>query len=206
MPDKRSRAEVRNGKLQKVAADLFLKRGYEGVTIDKIVEVAGGSKSTVYSEFGGKCGLFISSIENLCRESNEPLTKIDYTGLNLEKSLKKISFHILKVITAKRSVELHRLAVGEAVNCPEVGEAWYKYGPARTASILRNLLESHRDELGKTTIPIDRIAVMLHDSLTGDVLYRLLAGVGKHKNDAELEGLACAAVDIILGNVRSEMP
>lgn len=206
MPDKRSRAEVRNGKLQKVAADLFLKRGYEGVTIDKIVEVAGGSKSTVYSEFGGKCGLFISSIENLCRESNEPLTKIDYTGLNLEKSLKKISFHILKVITAKRSVELHRLAVGEAVNCPEVGEAWYKYGPARTASILRTLLESHRDELGKTTIPIDRIAVMLHDSLTGDVLYRLLAGVGKHKNDAELEGLACAAVDIILGNVRSEMP
>jgi AcrR family transcriptional regulator len=206
MPDKRSRAEVRNGKLQKVAADLFLKRGYEGVTIDKIVEVAGGSKSTVYSEFGGKCGLFISSIENLCRESNEPLTKIDYTGLNLEKSLKKISFHILKVITAKRSVELHRLAVGEAVNCPEVGEAWYKYGPARTASILRTLLESHRDELGKTTIPIDRIAVMLHDSLTGDVLYRLLAGVGKHKNDAELEGLACAAVDIILGKVRSEMP
>ena len=54
MPNKRSRGEVRNSKLQKVAADLFLKRGYEGVTIDKIVELAGGSKSTVYSEFGGK--------------------------------------------------------------------------------------------------------------------------------------------------------
>ena len=62
MPNKRSRGEVRNSKLQKVAADLFLKRGYEGVTIDKIVELAGGSKSTVYSEFGGKCGLFISSL------------------------------------------------------------------------------------------------------------------------------------------------
>src|SRR5271170_5232489 len=147
MPNKRSRGELRNGKLQKVAADLFLKRGYEGVTVDKIVERAGGSKSTVYSEFGGKCGLFISSIENLCRESNEPLTKIDYTGLNFEESLKRLSFHILKFITAKRSVELHRLAIGEAVNCPEVGEAWYKYGPARTASIIRSLLESHLDEL-----------------------------------------------------------
>ena len=60
-----------------------------GVTIDKIVELAGGSKSTIYSEFGGKCGLFISSIETLCRESNEPLTKIDYTGLTLEQSLKR---------------------------------------------------------------------------------------------------------------------
>ena len=201
MPNKRSRGEVRNGKLQKVAADLFLKRGYEGVTIDKIVEVAGGSKSTVYSEFGGKCGLFISSIENLCRESNEPLAKIDYTGLNLEESLKKLSFHILKLITAKRSVELHRLAIGEAGNCPEVGEAWYTHGPARTTSFIRSLLESRREELRKTTIPIDRIAVILHDSLTGDILYRLLAGVGKQENDAELKRLAGASVDLILGNV-----
>jgi AcrR family transcriptional regulator len=73
MTNRRSRGEVRNGKLQKVAEGLFLKRGYEGVTIDKIVELAGGSKSTVYSKFGGKCGLFISSIENLCREPEEAL-------------------------------------------------------------------------------------------------------------------------------------
>jgi len=198
MPNKRSRGEVRNSKLQKVAADLFLKRGYEGVTIDKIVELAGGSKSTIYSKFGGKCGLFISSIETLCRESNEPLTKIDYAALNLEESLKKLSFHILKLITAKRSVELHRLAIGEAVNCPEVGEAWYVHGPARTASFIRSVLESRRDELRKTTVPIERMAVILHDSLTGDILYRLLAGVSKHENDAELERMACAAVDAIL--------
>jgi AcrR family transcriptional regulator len=204
MPNKQSRGKVRNGKLQKVAADLFLKRGYEGVSIDKIIELAGGSKSTVYSEFGGKCGLFISSIENLCRESNEPLTKIDYTGLNLEESLKKLSFHILELITAKRSVELHRLAIGEALNCPEVGEAWYTHGPARTASFIRSVLENHRNELGKTTVPMERIAVILHDSLTGDILYQRLAGVGKHENKAELKRLASTAVDVILGNVRGD--
>jgi AcrR family transcriptional regulator len=206
MSNKRSRGEVRNGKLQKVAADLFLRRGYEGVSLDQIVEFAGGSKSTIYSEFGGKCGLFISSIENLCRESNEPLAKIDYTGLNLEKSLKKLSFHILKLITAKRSVELHRLAIGEALNCPEVGEAWYTHGPARTASFIRSVLEGRRDELRKTTIPMERMAVILHDSLTGDILYRLLAGVGKRENDAELERMACAAVDVVLGNIRGDGP
>jgi AcrR family transcriptional regulator len=203
MPNKRSRGEVRSSKLQKVAADLFLKRGYEGVTVDRIVELAGGSKSTVYSEFGGKCGLFISSIENLCRESNEPLTKIDYTGLNLEESLKKLSFHILKLITAKRSVELHRLAIGEALNCPEVGEAWYTHGPARTASFIRSVLESHRGELRRTMVPMERMAAILHDSLTGDILYRLLAGVGKRESDAELERLASATIDVILGNVLS---
>lgn len=199
MPNSRSRGEVRNNKLQRVAADLFLKRGYEGVSLDKIIELAGGSKSTIYSEFGGKCALFISSIENLCRESNEPLAEIDYTGLNLEKSLKKLSFHILKLITSKRSVALHRLAIGEALTCPEVGEAWYTHGPARTASFIRTVLESHRDELRKTRVPIERMAVILHDSLTGDVLYRLLAGVGKQKTDAELARLGDAAVDLVLG-------
>ena len=82
---------------------------------------------------------------------------------------------------------------------------WYTYGPARTASFIRSLLESRSEELRKTTIPIERMAVILHDSLTGDVLYRLLAGVGKYKNDAELERLACAVVDLILGNVCSDV-
>src|ERR1700761_5067285 len=147
MPNNRSRGEVRNNKLQKVAADLFLRRGYEGVSLDQIIELAGGSKSTIYSEFGGKCGLFIRRIENLCRESNGSLAEIDYTGLNLEESLKKLSFNILKLITSRRSLALHRLAIGEALTCPEVGEAWYTHGPARTASFIRTVLESHRDEL-----------------------------------------------------------
>ena len=33
MAEKRSRGEIRNGKLQKVAADLFLKHGYDGVSL-----------------------------------------------------------------------------------------------------------------------------------------------------------------------------
>lgn len=201
MAEKRTRAEVRSSKLRKVAADLFLKRGYEGVTIDNIVEMAGGSKSTVYSEFGGKCGLFISSIEELCRESIEPLAKIDYTGLNLELSLKKLAFQILKLITAKRSVNLYRLAIGEAATCPEVGEAWYTHGPARTASFILDILKGHRVELRNTTVSLERIAVILHDSLTGDVLYRLLAGVSKQESDAELKRTTGIVVDAVLANV-----
>jgi TetR/AcrR family transcriptional regulator, transcriptional repressor NalC len=47
---------------------------------------------------------------------------------------------------------------------------------------------------------------MLHDSLTGDVLYRLLAGVGKHESDASLQQLAGTAVDVILGNILFDAP
>jgi AcrR family transcriptional regulator len=201
MTERRSKGEVRNTKLRKVAGDLFLRHGYDGVTIDKIVELAGGSKSTVYGEFGGKCGLFISSIEDLCRQSTEPLAKIDHTGLNLEQSLKKLAFHILKLITAKRSVDLHRLAIGEAANCPEVGEAWYTHGPVRTTSFIAVVLERHRDELPHTSVPLQRIAVILHDALTGDALYRLLAGVAKRATDEEMKRTADLVIDMALASV-----
>ena len=196
MAQKRSRAELRNGKLQKVAANLFLKHGYD-VSLDKIVKQAGGSKSTVYTEFGGKCGLFIRSIENLCRESNESLAEIDYTGMDLKQSLTKLAFHILKLITSKRSIDLHRLAIGEAATCPEVGEAWYIHGPARTTSYIRELLEQHRHELRHTSIRIERIAVVLHDALVGDILYRHLAGITKQETNAELQRMARTVVDVV---------
>jgi hypothetical protein len=47
---------------------------------------------------------------------------------------------------------------------------------------------------------------MLHDSLTGDVLYRLLAGVGKHEDDASLQRLASNTVDVILASVYRDVP
>src|ERR1700678_3164914 len=69
-------------------------------------------------------------------------------------------------------------------------------------SFIRSVLESHPKELRNTIVPIGRLAVLLHDSLTGDVLYRLLAGVGKRPKDKALEGLACTVGDVILGAVR----
>jgi TetR/AcrR family transcriptional repressor NalC len=92
----------------------------------------------------------------------------------------------------------------DVIRKPQKARDGGNYGPARTASFIRSVLESHRNELRKTSVPLERIAVILHDSLTGDVLYQLLAGVGKHESDAELERLACAAVDVILGNICSD--
>jgi len=100
-------------------------------------------------------------------------------------------------------VDLHRLAIGEAANCPEVGEAWYTHGPARTASFIRTVFESHRSELRNTSVPLERLAIFLHDSLTGDVLYRLLAGVTKRESDGELERTANAIVDVFLATVKA---
>lgn len=40
------------------ACDLFLERGYDAVSLDDIVNHAGGSKASIYKYFGSKEGLF----------------------------------------------------------------------------------------------------------------------------------------------------
>lgn len=40
------------------ATELFLERGYDAVSLDDIVQHAGGSKASIYKYFGNKEGLF----------------------------------------------------------------------------------------------------------------------------------------------------
>jgi hypothetical protein len=64
------------------------------------------------------------------------------------------------------------------------------------------VLEQHRGQLRHTTAYLDRIAVMLHDSLTGDILYRHLAGISKHESDADLHRIAKTTVEVVLAAIK----
>jgi AcrR family transcriptional regulator len=194
-----SRAEARNQRLRKIAARLFLKRGYDNVSIDQIVELAGGSKSTVYSAFGGKCGLFISSIEELCREANKPLEEMNLTGLSLEASLKKAGLQILTQATTRQSIELHRLAVGEAVHCPEVGKAWYTHGPQRRIAFVQSILDKHRTKMRGTSLSNRTLATMLHDAWTGDITSRIITSITRRESEAALRQKIEETVNLVLG-------
>ena len=52
------RGQERRLALLVIACDLFLERGYDAVSLDDIVNHAGGSKASIYKYFGSKEGLF----------------------------------------------------------------------------------------------------------------------------------------------------
>jgi AcrR family transcriptional regulator len=51
------------------ARDLFWAKGYEGTHLQELVEVTGVSRFGLYSEFGGKEGLFQEALENYIAEA-----------------------------------------------------------------------------------------------------------------------------------------
>src|SRR5262249_34939885 len=60
--------DQRRERLVSLAAPLFLKKGYDNVSIDEIIGVVGGSKATIYTWFGGKEGLFEAVVRQKCGE------------------------------------------------------------------------------------------------------------------------------------------
>jgi len=45
---------------------MFLDRGYEAMSLDTLIARAGGSRRNIYDRFGGKEGLFIEVVNQLC--------------------------------------------------------------------------------------------------------------------------------------------
>src|SRR5262245_39696811 len=67
-PGRLETADQRRERIIRLAAPLFLKKGYDNVSIDEIIGVVGGSKATIYAWFGGKEGLFEAVVRQKCSD------------------------------------------------------------------------------------------------------------------------------------------
>jgi AcrR family transcriptional regulator len=54
------------------AAKVFLKRGFEGASVDEIADVARAGKPTIYARFPGKEALFAAVMARTCAKSPAP--------------------------------------------------------------------------------------------------------------------------------------
>ena len=65
---KQNEVKDRQKKLLNTAIKVFLEHGYEGASLEKIILDAGGSRSTIYSLYGSKKGLFLACLKSLVEE------------------------------------------------------------------------------------------------------------------------------------------
>src|SRR5690606_7608766 len=71
-----ARGESRRAAILAAAAEIFLRDGFGGATLDEVVRRAGGSRATLYQQFGSKEGLFAAIIAQQCELVIEPLQAI----------------------------------------------------------------------------------------------------------------------------------
>src|SRR5271163_2584862 len=108
-PRRTRRGDERDAQIRAHATELFLERGYDGVSVDDIVREVGGSKTNVYSFYGGKDGLFLAVMEEILQDVILPLKRLKLGGLSFEAGLRKFARTLLTVLLEERHLAFQRL-------------------------------------------------------------------------------------------------
>ncbi|HEY2132859.1 MAG TPA: TetR/AcrR family transcriptional regulator [Acetobacteraceae bacterium] len=196
-PRRTRRGDERDAQIRAHATALFLERGYNGVSIDDILREVGGSKTNVYSFYGGKDGLFLAVMEATIKELVQPMLQVRVTGLPLEMGLLTFAETLLSVLLQQRHLAFQRLVIAEALRHPQIGSSWYANGPAATHAILERFLREQQ-ALGRVRPQIDpaATAVLFHDMVIFDLLNRAMMAIDGGPTQADIAATIRRAVEI----------
>jgi len=191
-----SRGQRRRRAILEAAAEVFLRDGYVGTSMDEIAAVASSSKQTVYRMFSDKEALFNEIVITTVREASDPVhdevVDLRDTG-DIEADLRDLARRQLAKVMTPEIMSLRRLVIGEASRFPNLSRVFYELGPQRIIAALAESFERlvqrgllHLDDplLAAEhfnwlimSIPLNR-AMFLGDEATGDVEVEQYADAG----------------------------
>lgn len=185
--------------LTDTAADLFLERGYEAVSLDELIARAGGSRRNIYNHFGGKEGLFIEAVTERCAKLAAPLEQLDIRGSDPRKALVLFGRKILEIVLQPRTLALHRLMVAEGQRFPELSRSIWHAGHSNAARLLARWFEE-RQRAGqfRSDTPSETLAAQYISLAVTTPQLRCLAGFNTPLQPDELSKIVDEAVTVFL--------
>lgn len=193
------RTAVKREKIVRSAAKLFLERGYDSVSINEIIAVVGGSKETIYSNFGSKAKLFEAVVRQLCSDVTIHIdTRPEGT---LEEQATRMARSFVAIVLTPQIMAFHRLMTSIGRAFPEAGRLFYQTGPETMYRIFAAWIAQHQE---KGTIRADadprRLAILFHDMLIGEQLLSWLTSASSQKDRAKrIEQTVEVAVSVFIG-------
>lgn len=192
------RLEARRAAILAAATAAFLEHGFAGATLDHVIAASGGSRATVYAQFGNKEGLFAAIVAGVCERMLAPLDAAIEAGRPPAEVLRAFALRYATAFLEPGSIALFRVAAADSGRFPELGRRVFAAGPQVAAARLGDYLAGakRRREL-KVRDPALAARIFLEMS-TGDLHKRALFGVPPVPSSAEIEAVVEAAVAIFL--------
>ena len=204
--DPAARAARKRAQIQRAAVGPFLRDGYAGTSIDDIAAAARISKQTLYKHFASKEELFLSIIHDTVGEVLDELfhridARLEGTA-DLEQELLALATRYIRLIMRPELLALRRLVIGEAGRFPQIGDVWWREGPARFTGELAPQLESLADQ-GQLTID-DPVTAAAHFNwlVLSIPMNTAMFCPGREFSQEELEHYAAAGVRTFLAAYR----
>jgi AcrR family transcriptional regulator len=136
-----ARRHGHRGAILVAAADEFFKEGYEGTSIEAVIERVGGSKRAIYSHFGGKKELFTALVIETSSQVLAALSPSELTSRELGGTVVAFGRQFLKVVMSPTALALYRVIVSEGTRFPDLAEAFFESGPVQASARLAAVLD-----------------------------------------------------------------
>jgi len=118
----RAQIELRNQELLDRALDLFLERGFEGTTIEAIVDSIGMARRTVYARYGDKITLFKAALQRAIDDWVVPAEQLRAAETDdFEETLLAVARLMVGNALTPSGMRLTRIAHAEVIRMPEIG-------------------------------------------------------------------------------------
>lgn len=196
-----SRTERKRQTVLDAATTLFLKRGYDGTTMDDVATLAAVSKPTLYRYYADKEHLYAAIVQATMDDVDDVVRMVADELARSEDpraGLSKLAGKMLTALMQPDLLRLRRLVIANAERFPDVGRDWFSQGFERVLATLAAALH-HYAAAGRLRVTDPLLAA---NHFAGLLLWiplnRAMFSGSSDSDPAELERYASAAVDAFL--------
>jgi AcrR family transcriptional regulator len=177
---------------------LFLDYGYGNLSLETIAKDARVSMRTIYSQFGGKAGLFGAVIRRCSDQFVACLSAEQAAECSTEEALLSFAKQFLYRITRPDIVRMRAVLIGESLRFPDLAAQYYEQGPQRTLGQLAKFFT--RQQQTGCIVPIDPhfLASQLLSALRSERFQKLQLGLEPTPDEAEIDLWARQTVELFL--------
>lgn len=169
------------------AIKLFLEYGYGNLCLETIAKDARVSMRTIYSQFGGKAGLFGAVIKRCSDRFVTALAEDNELADRPEEALTAFAKDFLYCITKPDSVRIRSILIGESQRFPDLATQYYEQGPQRTLLHLSQFFARQQQVGHFAAMDPHFLADQFLGALRGERFQKLQLGLEPTPSEAEIE-------------------
>lgn len=200
------RGEERAQAQLEAAAALFVEKGFDATSLNDIIGRAGGSRTTLYTRFGDKDGLFRALMKEHCNRIQEEMVRIleESTGLSrlsLADGLVRIGLHIIRTLADPKTIAIVHTLVSEGRRIPDIAGEFQAMGQERGIQRIADYLRAAATDDGRRIgdADADAKAEIFFSMILGSRILRQLTMPGYRVDMDAAEEYVRRCVRVFLG-------
>jgi AcrR family transcriptional regulator len=197
----KAKTKKKQSDILNIAGKLFLERGYDAVSLDDILGCVGGSKTTLYSYYGCKEGLFAASVEKICRDKLHDLLAMDVTHLEPKAGLNAIGKQFLSILSDTKGSDVFRAMIAEAQRFPDLAAAFFAAGPESIIALLRRHIQHWQKQGLLRRGNAEMLAVQFLGLVMGNFHLKRLLGIQLSLTQRQINVWVAQGTDVFLEGI-----